>query len=628
MKKIWLFAVVLLAAVVSSFAATNGGSRVARAQADLANLEAMARESTNEADRAIWERRVALAQKGVENARRLATLEAKAGELSRNENQRGDTFHVLRGMVRDIESNTSSTTNAAGEMDRKIRQLRDARAAIASDKIVAGDDEEEAQQARAKQNQRVLSLDAQIAAAMFQRDALDYELRLKQESQRIDSVLREDALSASPSIGAILAKRRAAADAVKSEESFAATLERVREQRDGVAEKAGIERERLKYLDDEVTTLAELNKATKNSIFSFKKQDPALAERQKRIALMLAEASSEKEALGVRIQHFEAQVAALDGSVDSLQKAVRLIAAERIHLDARILDLTQRLTRKVAIPAAIALAILLVQFLLSRAFFPLMFKRENLLMARRGTMYFALMLITLVVAVSFLDDLKAIATMLGLVGAAIVIALQDLCSAFAGWFVIMAGRKVRVGDRVEIDGVKGDIVDIQILRTTLLELNNWLGVDEETGRVITIPNSFIFKSAIFNYTRMHPYIWDKMDVLLTRETPFKESQALIKRILEEETKDEFVAACKAEEEAEHKFGLPQSHYKPKLYTSLAESGVLHTLVYVSYYKHVSDMRTRLGQRILAELDGNVRIRLAYPTSRQFEAEETPQPASK
>lgn len=626
MRKVWIGLVAVLAAV--SALAVGEGSRVSRAEADLANLQAMAQESTNEADRVIWERRVELAKKGVENARRLASLEAKSSALTRNESLRHDTFHALRGMVREVEANTASTTNAASELDRKIRLLRDTRAATADAKA-DGDDSEEVQQEKAKQNQKIITLDAQIAAAMFQRDALDYELRLKQEAQRLDAMLREDALSAAPSIAVILAKRRAVGDAAKTAESFAATLERVQEQRDGVAEKVGIERERLKYLDDETTTLSELNKATKNSIFSFKKQDPALAARQKRIAAMLAEAMSEKEALGGRIVHFEAQVSALDASVAALQKAVELNETERAHLDGRIIELTERLTRKVAIPAAIALAIFLIQFLLSRAIFPLMFKRENLLMARRGTAYFALMLITLVLAMSFLDDLKAIATMLGLVGAAIVIALQDLCAAFAGWFVIVAGRKVRVGDRVEIDGVKGDIVDIQILRTTLLELNNWLGVDEETGRIITIPNSFIFKSQVFNYTRMHDYVWDKMDITVTYETPFKQSYELMSRILEEETRAEFEAACKAEAEAEERHGLPESHYQPKVYTTLADSGVLYRLVFVAHYKQVAPLRSRIGHRIMTEFLKDTRMQLAYPTSRQFQAfENAPPPEAK
>lgn len=600
-------------------AGSNESSRVARAEQDLANLQALARDSTNELDRAVWTRRIELAGKEVENARRLAELEERAAELARARRSREDTAQVLRGLLREIDTNSAAITSVGGELDGKIRQVRSRRAAKISELAATAQDEESAQK-RSDLAQAVQSYDVELETLALRRDVIEYRQRLIREAIRIDAFLAEDAVVTRPTISALLAKRRAADESTKAVEAVDVTVERVSQQRDGTVERLALEKDRLQHLDEEIATLAELNRATKTSIFSFKKVDPALQERQRRVADLLADSRSHKEALGDQIKHLEEQVEALDASLGVLQQGSTLVKAERAYLQAQTADMGQRIIRRISVPAVIVGGLFVLDLLLGRILLPVFFRREHLLVARRFTNYMVLLLMIGVLVVFFMEDLKAIATLLGLVGAAIVIALQDLCSAFAGWFVIVSGRKVRVGDRVEIDGVKGDVVDIQILRTTLMEVNNWLGVDEQTGRVITIPNSFIFKSSVFNFTRQHDFVWAKLDITVTYETPFEESRDLMFRILKEETATEFEAACKAQAEAESRHGLPEAHYEPKMYVILADSGVLYSLLYVAHYKRLPATRTRLNNRIMSEFAKDTRMQLAYPTTRQFSEE--------
>ena len=75
------------------------------------------------------------------------------------------------------------------------------------------------------------------------------------------------------------------------------------------------------------------------------------------------------------------------------------------------------------------------------------------------------------------EDIKVVAAAGGLVSAAVVISLQDVCASMFAWFVIMLGGKFGIGDRLEVDGTRGDVIDIDLLRTTLLEVNGWLGTD-------------------------------------------------------------------------------------------------------------------------------------------------------
>lgn len=218
----------------------------------------------------------------------------------------------------------------------------------------------------------------------------------------------------------------------------------------------------------------------------------------------------------------------------------------------------------------------------------------------------------------FFEDLRPFATTLGIAGAAVVIALQDLCSSFAGWFVIVASRKIYVGDRIEVDGRVGDVLDVQLLRTTILELRGWLDVDEPTGRVIVIPNSFIFKEKLINFNHVHPYIWNKIDITITYETPAPAAGALLLRILQEETAQEFVEARQGAGRMERVYGVPDSEYVPKIHAVIADSGVLYRLLFVSHYRRVDEVRTRINNRILAEFEKDKRMQLAYPTQREIQ----------
>ena len=170
--------------------------------------------------------------------------------------------------------------------------------------------------------------------------------------------------------------------------------------------------------------------------------------------------------------------------------------------------------------------------------------------------------------------------------------------------------------------------DIQLLRTTLLEINNWLGVDEPTGRILVIPNNFVFKSKVFNYNYLHPFIWNKLDITVTYETPAQEAQDLLRRILEEETRENFATASQGSRSMETVYGVPDANYQPKIYSFLADSGVMFRLVFVAHYKSCSSTRNRINERIIREFAKDPRMQLAYPTTRQIFSPENEPPRQK
>ena len=167
-----------------------------------------------------------------------------------------------------------------------------------------------------------------------------------------------------------------------------------------------------------------------------------------------------------------------------------------------------------------------------------------------------------------------------------------------------------------MDGHRGDVVDIQLLRTTMLEVGNWMDSDEATGRIVIIPNSFIFKSQVFNYSHIHPFIWGKVDVLLTFESPAREAQEMLLRILGEETRQEFAEASRAATSLERRYGMADAVYAPRVTTSIQDSGVMYHLFYVCHFRKDDETRDRISKRILRELELDPRFRIAYPTQRE------------
>jgi small-conductance mechanosensitive channel len=251
--------------------------------------------------------------------------------------------------------------------------------------------------------------------------------------------------------------------------------------------------------------------------------------------------------------------------------------------------------------------------ILAYAIFPIVLRADGLLLSRRLARYGAVILAAGAVAGFLFDDLSMVAATMGVVSAALVISLQDVCTSMFGWFVIMLGGKFSIGHRLEVDGATGDVIDIQLLRTTLLEINGWLGTDQPTGRVIILPNNFIFKTKIFNYSHGHPHIWSKIDLTVAPGTPIAQTMALFQRVLMEETLEEFSAARADAGVMKKRYGIEDATYEPRISTKITDIGVMLTLYYVSHYKKVSSVRNRINRRMISELENRPEIQLANPT---------------
>ena len=145
----------------------------------------------------------------------------------------------------------------------------------------------------------------------------------------------------------------------------------------------------------------------------------------------------------------------------------------------------------------------------------------------------ALQLVGIVAIVLVLVGMPGqLGTFLGIVGAGLTVALKDFIVAFIGWLVLMGKNGMRIGDWVEIEGVSGEVVDLGIFRTSLLETGNWGGSGHPTGRRVTFPNSFAIQRHYFNFSTSGQWLWDEVLVLVPYERdPHLIADAIHKEVL-------------------------------------------------------------------------------------------------
>jgi small-conductance mechanosensitive channel len=203
----------------------------------------------------------------------------------------------------------------------------------------------------------------------------------------------------------------------------------------------------------------------------------------------------------------------------------------------------------------------------------------------------------------------------GLIGAGIALAMQNVILCLAGWFSLALRRIYDVGDRIEIDGTLGDVLDIGLMHTTLLEVNPWEHGQQSTGRVVTIPNRAIFISHVFNFTKGFPFVWNDLLVNVTFESNWQEAKQIMLRLAErnaEQTRSEVAAHIRR---MRRKLPIRFEHLTPIVYNRIADSGVELALRFLTPVKQRRGIKSELCDRILEAFAGRDDIQLAYPTQR-------------
>ena len=234
------------------------------------------------------------------------------------------------------------------------------------------------------------------------------------------------------------------------------------------------------------------------------------------------------------------------------------------------------------------------------------------------TISYLLGLIVLIMLIRiWLGGVTGIVTYLGLVSAGIAIALQDPLTNLAGWLYLTVRKPFAVGDRIQIGEHAGDVIDISLFQFTLVEIGKWVDADQSTGRLLHVPNGWLFKQATCNYTKGFNFVWNELPITLTFESNWEKAKELLTRIANEFSAVKSEHAAQEVRRASRKYLIFFEHLTPIVWTSVAENGVTLTVRYLCLPRNRRGSAHQMWEAILREFAQHDDIDFAYPTWRLF-----------
>ncbi len=239
---------------------------------------------------------------------------------------------------------------------------------------------------------------------------------------------------------------------------------------------------------------------------------------------------------------------------------------------------------------------------------------------RKFITFLAYLAVVMMVSVVFSNQLSGLTVAFGVAGAGIAFALQEVIASFAGWFAIHFAHFYAVGDRVEVGGIKGDIIDISFLRTILMEVGEWIDGDLYNGRVVRVANSFVFKAPVYNYSGEFPFLWDEITIPVKYGCDHKLARKTLQKVADDILGAYARGAEKSWEDFSKKFLLPETTTDPVVTVVANDNWMEYTLRYVVDYKSRRQTRDKLYEAVLDAFgDSDGKLQIASATFHLVEA---------
>lgn len=224
----------------------------------------------------------------------------------------------------------------------------------------------------------------------------------------------------------------------------------------------------------------------------------------------------------------------------------------------------------------------------------------------------AVILIVGIISIWFTNP-EHLATAGGLIGAGIAFALQKVITAIAAYFVLLRGKTFNVGDRITMGGVRGDVVALGFIQTTIMEMGQpppeqadapamWVHARQYTGRIVTVTNDKIFDKPVYNYSRDFPFIWEEMQIPIG----YKSDRGAAEKILLEVASAHAVKIAELSEpslrELERRYSVRDYELQPRVYFRLTDNWIEMSLRFISHDSGVRDLKDRMSREILDRFD--------------------------
>jgi hypothetical protein len=191
-----------------------------------------------------------------------------------------------------------------------------------------------------------------------------------------------------------------------------------------------------------------------------------------------------------------------------------------------------------------------------------------------------------------------LSTMIGLVTAGLTVVMKDFIVAFFGWFTLMGKNGISVGDWVEIEGVSGEVIEIGLLKTVLLELGNWTETGHPTGRRVAFSNSFAMEQHYFNFSTSNQWLWDELQVTLPSASDPYHTAEQIREMVERETKVDSAEAARDWQRVTHQYGTREFSAGPAVSLRPSALGLEVVVRYITRAPQRNVVKGKLLQAVV------------------------------
>ncbi len=222
--------------------------------------------------------------------------------------------------------------------------------------------------------------------------------------------------------------------------------------------------------------------------------------------------------------------------------------------------------------------------------------------AKKFGSFLAWVVIIVYFSIVYSNKLGGLTVALGVAGAGIAFALQEVIASVAGWLAILFGGFYKTGDRVQLGGIKGDVIDIGVLRTTVMELGQWVDGDLYNGRIVRIANSFVFKEPVFNYSADFPFLWDEVKIPVKFGSDYQLAEELIQKAGDKITGAYAEEAKGKWKEMTEKYLIESANINPMVSLVANDNWVEFTLRYIVDFKRRRITKNEIFKEILSVVD--------------------------
>ncbi len=221
---------------------------------------------------------------------------------------------------------------------------------------------------------------------------------------------------------------------------------------------------------------------------------------------------------------------------------------------------------------------------------------------RKIIIFLSYLLALLFLAGEFSDQIHSITVALGVASAGIAFALQEVIVSVAGYLAITFGRFYKIGDRVQLSGTVGDVIDIGVFSTTLMEVGEWVKADQYSGRVVRIANSFVFAEPVYNFSADFPYLWDEIILPVKYGSDIQLARSILKQAADELVGEYLDPARIQWKNLYNRYRLEHESIEPAVTLVANDNWLEFTLRYIVDYKKRRSTKDQLFEYIINKIE--------------------------